>query len=220
VLAQQFHLNHGQIDSFAKGVGGAPLGAAPQLQELLFADPPAANGKIAGPVLLGDDRLVLAKVLEHRAPAPRALADVREAIVGAMTREQASQAALKAAEAARDQLQAGASFDAVAQGLKVSAEPAHFVGRNDPSLQGEVRTAVFAVAPPSGKPQFRALGLKDGSAAVFEVSAVRTAPPAGEQAQLERGLREAQNQGQSEVMAYLEEMRRTADVKKNPKAFE
>jgi peptidyl-prolyl cis-trans isomerase D len=220
VLAQEFHLGHGQIDSFAKGVGAPPLGAAPQLQALLFADPAPAIGKIAGPVLLGDDRLVLAKVLEHRAPQPRPLADVREAIVAAMTREQASQAALKAAEAARDQMQAGASFDAVAQGLKVSAEPAHFVGRNDPSLQGEVRTAVFAVAPPAGKPQFRALGLKDGSAAVFEVSAVRTAPAADDKAQFERGLREAQNQGQNEVLAYLDEMRRTADVKKNPKAFE
>ncbi len=220
LLAQEFHLNHGQIDSFAKGVGAPPLGAAPQLQELLFADPPPAAGKIAGPVLLGDDRLVLAKVLEHRAPRPRALADVRDAIVAAMTREEASQASLKAAEAARDQLQAGASFEAVAQGLKVSAEPAHFVGRNDPSLQGEVRAAVFAVTPPSGKPQFRALGLKDGSAAVFEVSAVRTAPAADDKAQFERGLREAQNQGQNDVVAYLDEMRRAADVKKNPKAFE
>ena len=219
-LAEEFHLDHGQIDSFAKGPGAPPLGAAPQLQELLFADPPAAVGKIAGPVLLGDDRLVLAKVLEHRAPAPRALAEVRDAIVTAMTREQASQAALKAADAARDQLQSGASFDAVAQGLKVSAEPAHFVGRNDPSLQGEVRTAVFAVAPPAGKPEVRALGLKDGSAAVFEVSAVRTAPAADDKAQFDRGLREAQNQGQNEVVAYLDEMRRAADVKKNPKAFE
>jgi hypothetical protein len=52
------------------------------------------------------------------------------------------------------------------------------------------------------------------------VSAMRTAPAAGDQAQFDRGLREAQNQGQSEVMAYLDEMRRTADVKKNPKAFE
>jgi peptidyl-prolyl cis-trans isomerase D len=220
VLAQEFHLGHGQIDNFAKGIGGPPLGAAPQLQELLFADPPAATGKIAGSVLLGDDRLVLVKVLEHHAPQPRPLADVREAIVTAMTREQASQAALKAADAARDQLQSGSSFDAVAQGLKVSAEPAHFVGRNDPSLQGEVRAAVFAVAPPAGKPQVRSLGLKDGSAAVFEVSAVRTAPAGDDKAQFERGLREAQNQGQNEVMAYLDEMRRTADVKKNPKAFE
>jgi peptidyl-prolyl cis-trans isomerase D len=220
LLAQQFHLGHGQIDSFAKGVGAPPLGAAPQLQELLFADPPAPSGKIAGPVLLGDDRLVLVKVLEHRAPQPRPLADVREAIVAAMTREQASQAALKAAEAARAQLESGASFDTVAQGLKVSAEPAHFVARNDPSLQGEVRTAVFAVAPPAGKPQVRSLGLKDGSAAVFEVSAVRTAPTGDDKAQFERGLREAQNQGQNEVLAYFDEMRRTADVKKNPKAFE
>jgi hypothetical protein len=52
------------------------------------------------------------------------------------------------------------------------------------------------------------------------VSAVRTAPAGDDKTQFERGLREAQNQGQSEVMAYLDEMRRTADVKKNPKAFE
>jgi len=145
---------------------------------------------------------------------------VTEILQNAQTDYTNAQAALKAADAARDQLQSGSSFDAVAQGLKVSAEPAHFVGRNDPSLQGEVRAAVFAVAPPAGKPQVRSLGLKDGSAAVFEVSAVRTAPAGDDKAQFERGLREAQNQGQNEVMAYLDEMRRTADVKKNPKAFE
>ncbi len=220
VLAQEFHLGHGEIANFAKGTGGAPLGAAPQLQEVLFADPPPAAGKIAGPVLLGDDRLVVAKVLEHRAPQPRPLADVRAAIVTAIIREQASQAALKAAETAREQLKAGTSFDSVAQGLKLSAEPAHYVGRNDPSLQGEVREAVFALAPPGAKPEFRALGLKDGSAAVFQVSAVRTAPAGDDKTQFERGVREAQTQGQNDVMAYLDEMRRTADVKKNPKAFE
>jgi peptidyl-prolyl cis-trans isomerase D len=220
VLAQEFHLNHGEIETFAKGPGGSPLGTAPQLQDLLFAEPPPAAGKIAGPVLLGDDRLVVAKVLEHRAPQPRPLADVRDTIVAAITREQAAQAALQAANAARDQLQAGANFDAVAQGLKVTAEPSHYIGRNDPSVQAEVRDAIFALAPPAGKPQFRTLELRDGGAALFEVSAVRTAPAADAKTQFERGVREAQTQGEKEVTAYLDEMRRTADVKKNPKAFE
>ena len=65
-----------------------------------------------------------------------------------------------------------------------------------------------------------ALALTEGGAAVFEVSAVRSATSADLQALRDRGVREAQDMGQNEVTAYLAEMRRTADVKKNPKAFE
>ncbi|HUA87938.1 MAG TPA: peptidylprolyl isomerase, partial [Steroidobacteraceae bacterium] len=116
LLAQEFHLTHGEIASFAKGPGAPPLGPALPLQQVLFADPPVATGKIAGPVLLDNDRLVVARVLDHQAPHPRPLAEVRDAIVAALVREQASQAAMKAADTARDQLQGGASFDSVAQG--------------------------------------------------------------------------------------------------------
>ena len=164
--------------------------------------------------------LVVAKVLEHRAPQPKPLAEVRDSIVAEVTKEQASEAALKAAQSARDQLQGGSAFDTVAQQLKVSAEPAHFVGRNDPSLPAQLRAAAFASPPPSGKPTVSMLALKEGGAAVFEVSAVRSATAADQQALRERGVREAQDMGQNEVSAYLAEMRRSADVKKNPKAFE
>ncbi|MGB9330936.1 MAG: SurA N-terminal domain-containing protein, partial [Steroidobacteraceae bacterium] len=144
-LAQEYHLEHGEITDFQKGAGAAPLGPAPQLQALVFAEPPVAAGRIAGPVLLGDDRLVVAKVLEHRAPQPKPLAEVRDSIVAAVTKEQASGAALKAAQAARDQLQAGTPFETLAQQLKVSAEPAHFIGRNDPSVPAQLRAAAFAL---------------------------------------------------------------------------
>ena len=49
---------------------------------------------------------------------------------------------------------------------------------------------------------------------------MRSATSADLQALRDRGVREAQDLGQNEVTAYLAEMRRTADVKKNPKAFE
>jgi len=219
-LAQEYHLEHGEIADFQKGAGAAPLGPAPQLQAVVFAEPPVAAGRIAGPVLLGDDRLVVAKVLEHRAPQPKPLAEVRDSIVAAVTKEQAAGAALKAAQAARDQLQAGTPFETLAQQLKVSAEPAHFIGRNDPSVPAQLRAAAFALPPPTGKPAVSALALTEGGAAVFEVSAVRSATSADLQALRDRGVREAQDMGQNEVTAYLAEMRRTADVKKNPKAFE
>src|SRR6516165_5030978 len=166
-LAQQFTLQQGEVKEFVKGVGGAPLGAAPQLQQLLFGDPPLGTDKIAGPVLLGDDRLAIFKVLEHRASAPKPLAEVHESIVAAITKDQGMQAALSAAQRARDELLKGGSFDAVATQLKVSADPAHFIGRNDPSVPAQIREAAFAVPRPAGKPEITTLTLNDGSGAAL-----------------------------------------------------
>ena len=219
-LAQQYALLTGEVASFAKGAGAPPLGAAPALQELLFADPPLAVGRLGGPVLLGDDRLVIVKVLEHRKPQPRPLTEVREGIAATLIRERATQAALKAAEGARAKLEGGTSFQALAQELKVPADPAHFVGRRDPSIPAPVREAVFAAPRPAGKPLFRALALGDGGAAVVAVTAVRTAAAPDPKTLGDRALQEAEHLGTDEAMAYAEEMRRTADVRKNPKAFE
>ena len=73
---------------------------------------------------------------------------------------------------------------------------------------------------PAGKPQYRALALNDGGAAVVAVTQLRTAPAADPKARLEAGAEEAQRQAADEVLAYEDEVRRTADVRKNPKAFE
>src|SRR4029077_21264178 len=69
-LAQQYNLLTGDVASFLKDAGAPPLGAAPALQQVVFADPPLPVGRLGGPVLLGDDRLVIVKVLEHRKPRP------------------------------------------------------------------------------------------------------------------------------------------------------
>ncbi|HEY0767141.1 MAG TPA: peptidyl-prolyl cis-trans isomerase [Steroidobacteraceae bacterium] len=219
-LAQEYNLQAGDVARFLKGAGAPPLGAAPALQELVFAEPPLAVGRLGGPVLLGDDRLVIVKVLEHRKPQPKPLAEVREGIVAAIARERDTQAALKAAQAARAALESGTSFDAVAQQLKLTADPAHFVGRRDPSIPVQLREAVFAAPRPAGNPVFRALTLGDGGAALVAVTRVRTAAAHDQQTQANRALQETERQGTDDAMAYLEEVRRTAQVRKNPKAFE
>ena len=210
----------GEVKEFVKGAGAVPLGAAPQLQELLFGDPPLGADKLGGPVLLGDDRLVIFKVLQHRASAPKPLAEVRDSIVATITKDQGTQAALGAAQRAREQLLKGASFDEVAQELKVSADPAHFIGRNDPSVPAQVREAAFGLGKPAGKPESRALTLNDGGAALVLVSAVRTAPAQDAAAKASRTQQESERLGTAAALAYLDEVRRTASVRKNPKAFE
>ncbi len=219
-LAQQYKLQQGEVKEFAKGAGGVPLGPAPQLQELLFGDPPLPADKLGGPVLLGDDRLVIFKVREHRKPEPKPLTEVRDSIVAAITKDEGTQAAIGAAQHAREELLKGASFDTVAQELKVSADPAHFIGRNDPSVPAQVREAAFALAKPAGKPEFEALKLNDGGAALLAVSAVRTAPTHDAEAQRNRAQQESERLGTAAALAYVDEVRRTANVRKNPKAFD
>jgi peptidyl-prolyl cis-trans isomerase D len=219
-LAQEYGLQPQDVAAFDKGAGAAPLGPAPQLQELLFGEPPLAVGRIGGPLLLADDRLVIVKVLEHHAPQPKPLAAVRDGIVAALSKDQETAAALKAAQGAREQLQGGTSFDAVAAQLKLSAEPAHFIGRADTAVPPQIREAAFALPKPAGKPEYLAVKLNQGGAAVVAVSAVRTAGAQDAQARREREVQESQHLGEAAARTYIEQVRRTAEVRVNPKAFE
>ena len=128
---------------------------------------------------------------------------------------------MKAAEAARARLESGASFDSVAQSLGLATEPAHFVGRNDPSVPAPIRAAVFAAPRPAKAAVFRALTLSDGGAAVVAITSVRTAAATASAQQLaDRAQQEAGREGVGDLLAYVGEVRRTADVRKNPKAFD
>ncbi len=221
-LAKEFKLQTGDVPQFLRGVGAAPLGAAPQLQDLVFGDSAVAPGHIGGPVLLGDDRLVLVKVLDRKKPEPKPLAEVRESIVATLKKQNATEAADKAAEAAKAKLEAGTSFDEVAKGLGVTAEPARFVGRSDSAVPAQIRTLVFDVPKPApDKPVFRTVKLDTGGAAIVEVTKLRV-DTNGEDKQQEAAQlkQEIERQGMNDAMAYLEDVRRTADVRKNPKAFE
>jgi peptidyl-prolyl cis-trans isomerase D len=221
-LAKEFKLQTGDVAQFLRGAGGAPLGAAPQLQDLVFGDTALAAGRTGGPVLLGDDRLVLLKVLDRKKAAPKPLAEVRESIVASLKKQNATEAAVKAADAAKAKLEAGTPFDEVAKDLGVTAEPARFIGRADPAVPAPIRNVVFDLPKPTpAKPAFRTLKLDNGGAAVVQVTQLRVENnDADKEQQVARAKQDADRQGMSDALAYLEELRRTADVRKNPKAFE
>jgi peptidyl-prolyl cis-trans isomerase D len=220
-LAKDLNLQTGEVAQFERGKGGAPLGDSQELEDAVFSTAVLDEHKIGGPIALGEDRLVIVKALNHKKPEPKPLATVRDEIVAALRKEHGTQAAAAAAEAARAKLNAGTSFDDVVKELGVTADAAHFVGREDPSVPAPVREAVFkAPKPADGKPVNRAVSLENGNAAVVSVSAVRIEPnPSPDD--LEREKRQViQRHAQGDAIAYLDELRRTADVSKNPKAFE
>jgi peptidyl-prolyl cis-trans isomerase D len=227
-LAREFHLETGEVPQFLRGAGGAPLGTAQPIQDIVFGESPLQPGRIGGPVLVGEDRLVLVKVTEHDKPQPVPVAEVRDAIVAQIKKERGSGAALKAATEGQAKLQSGTSFDDVAKQIGVSSEPARYVGRNDSTIPAQVREVAFNSPKPTPKPVYKAIPLQTGGAALVAVTALKTGAPEVPKdreadqikQQVMQAKQDALRHGQADADAYVEEVRRTADVRKNPKAFE
>jgi peptidyl-prolyl cis-trans isomerase D len=225
-LAKEFNLQTGGVEKFLKGAGGPPLGTAQPIQDIVFGDSPLQPGHVGGPALVGEDRLVLVKVTEHNKPQPTPLAEVSDGIGAAIKKERGSAAALQAAQEGQAKLQAGTSFDDLAKELGVTSEPARFISRTDSTIPVQLRDVVFNSPKPTDKPVYRAVPLQTGGAAVVAVTHLRAEEPAGDklaqhlQQQAMQAKQDANRQGEAEATAYVEEVRRTADVRKNPKAFE
>ena len=211
-----------EVPDFQRGVGAAPLGNDAALQDVVFGDAVLNQKKIGGPVNLGQDRFVIVRAVAHRKAAAKPLASVRDAVVTAVRAQKATAAALAAAELAKSRLAAGESIEKVAAQSGAKLEPARFVGRADPAMAAKVREIVFAgLRPQAGTPHYYAIALEQGGAAIVAVTAAKLAVDRSN-AQLlsQRANQQLQSAGTAAIGAYVQEMRRSADVTKNPKAFE
>ena len=218
-LAKDLGLTRGSVAQFLRGGGGEPLGSDPELQAQVFNDATLNQGKIGGPVALGEDRLVLVKVASHHKAAVKPLPEVQAEIIDLLREDRGLAAARAAAEEALKKLEAGETFEDVAKSLNVTAEPARFVSRGDPSIPAALRTAVFDAPRPTEKPVLKMAALDEGSA-VYVLTRTRTADPNANPA-----LVQQQNQqrvyraAQGDVAAYVSEARRKAKVVTNPQVF-
>jgi peptidyl-prolyl cis-trans isomerase D len=221
-LAKRFGLMTGEVKNFTSTGGGAPLGNKPELLSAVFSDDALSGGRIVGPLAIADDRVVVFRVLAHHPPAPEPIASVRDQIVAAITKADSSHAALAAADGAVKQLQGGGTLDAVARSLGVAAQPAAWVGRDDPSVPAQVRDAAFdAPQPQAGKPIYQALALDNGGAAVVAVSAVKPGQPGANTKNDEQLIEQyMRRDSDAQFTSYLDELQRRSSIKRNPGVFQ
>jgi peptidyl-prolyl cis-trans isomerase D len=223
VLAKEYGLQTGDIPQYLRGGGGGALQDVQSVQDLVFGDAAVNVGQLGGPALAGEDRLIVIRLLDRKKPQLKALAEVHDSIAADLRKQAGTEAANKAAESALAKLDGGASFDEVTKQLAVTSEPAKFIGRSEQAVPAQLLTAVFAAPKPTaaGKPVYRAVRMTTGGAALFALTALRTQP--GDQDKQVNGLlarQAASRLGEQDIAAYVDEVRRTTDVKKNLKAFD
>ncbi|MGA2025137.1 MAG: hypothetical protein ABSH23_10295, partial [Steroidobacteraceae bacterium] len=149
------------------------------------------------------------------------LASVRDEVIAAIRKNASGSAAQTAADEAVKQLDAGMSFDAVVKSLGLSAAPAASFGRSDPQLPVQVRDAAFAAPHPGDKPEYRALSLDSGGAAILMISAVHAGSAGANPKNDEQLVTEyVRRDREGDMAAYLLELERRASVKRNPSVFE
>ena len=219
-LAKEFNLTPGEVPQFLEGKGGAPLGQAKALQSQLFGATAIATGTLGGPVILDNDKMAIFEVAARQPPHVKPLADVRDSIIAALQKQRETDAALAAANAARAQLLSGTSFDQVAKGLKVSAEPPKFVGRGDPSVPAEILSVAFDAPKPSHGPVYEAVTLQNGGAALLAVTQMRNGTQTNKFLQQALQQEQLQRNGNAAALGYIAQLRATAKVRKNPDAFQ
>jgi peptidyl-prolyl cis-trans isomerase D len=220
-LAQDLGLTRGSIPEFLRGGGAEPLGSSVDLQQTVFSDATLNQGKVGGPVPLGEDRLVVVKVTAHHKAVVKPLEVVREEIVALLKEERGVAAAKAAAEAAVAKLTAGEKLEAVAKASNVNAEPARFVGRGDPSIPAALRTAIFEAPRPTEKPVINFASLDDGSTAVYVLTRTRVADAATNPTLVQQQNAQLQQRSaQGDVAAYIAEAKRKAKIVTNLGVFE
>ena len=220
-LARNLGLTRGSIAEFLRGGGAEPLGSGVELQQVVFDDATLNQGKIGGPIALGEDRLVLVKVTAHHKSVVKPLAQIHDEIVGLLRHERGVIAAKAAASELVPKLEAGGKLAAIAPAGKASVEAGRFVGRGDPSIPAALRTAVFEAPRPEGKPVVKTISLDDGSSAVFVVTRTRVADTsANPQLVQQQGATLMKRTGIGDVAAYVSEAKARAKIVKNPAVFE
>lgn len=221
-LVTEEKLRAAEIDSFTRAAGAAALGAEPALIEAVFADASVNQRRIGGPIAIGDDRFVIFRVIEHRKPSVPALESVRAQVVEQATREAASRAVRTTADEIVTAVKGGESLEKALAARGLKAEAARYIDRRDPSVEAPLRETAFSLPRPrEGVVSIGSAAAGTGDAYVVQITAVKSAAPVTEE--IVRRLRTQQlinRQGQAALSAYVEELRRTATVKRNPQAFQ
>lgn len=152
---------------------GEGITAEQKIREMAFSDE-VLQGNNSAPVELGEDRLVVLRLLEHKPSALRDLNSVKQDIITAMTNEQAKQQTVAKANKIKQQLLAGETIQKIATDYKLAVQQAPNLVRNKPgTLSEQVVDAIFKAAKPqSGKATVIVVPLPTGEQVVVSLNKV------------------------------------------------
>ncbi|MGZ4996314.1 MAG: SurA N-terminal domain-containing protein [Methylobacter sp.] len=193
---------------------GEGIAADEKIRNAAFTEE-VLQGNNSAPIELGTDRLVVLRLLEHKAAAARELKDVKKEIITVLQAEKAKQQAVEKARQIKVRLQAGESIQAVAAENKLQVKTAAGLTRNKEDVPLPLSQAIFKAAKPVGdKPTVFIAELPAGEQVVVSLSKVKEgAMTEDDKKQMELATKNiAKAFGQTEFNALINSLQADADV--------
>lgn len=179
-----------------------------------FAEEIVESGRNSDAIELGEDHVVVLRVVAHHVPTTKPLDEVREQIREELVRERALELAEEAAQAFLTDIEQGGDAAERAAARGGAWNPAAWVTRTDGGVPTEVLSAAFGM-PKGGVPQREIIALANGGQAVIVLTGVEAGEPAT-MTQEERDQRQRQLADQAaraELTGYAGNVSEAADVR-------
>lgn len=237
-LADESFAALSELDSVAKSLGlqvktvegytragGGTFGTEKAVIDAVFSPESLEQRQNSVPVKIGEDKVVVLRVVDHQLPKARTLAEVQPQVEAALRQDAARKAAAMAAKAAAQQSTDGGSLSA-ATGMVTTSKSA-LTRAGEDGVPPELAKAAFVAGRPGadGKPVAGTVGLANGDTLAFIVKSAQAGslPAGGEElliARRQNALQGAQRNAAAEFGAYTNELRRTSKIERNPATFE
>ncbi len=196
--------------------GGTGIAASEDIVEAAFSEDVLLNGNNSTPVEIGDEDVVVLRLLEHqdaaRQPLDKISADVKQRLVDEKARLLAES---KGAELLGSITEQGASLEDAAASLQKEVQQTGMVGRNAAEQPAPVVAKAFTLdAPVAGEPVYAGFALPQGDYVILALDEVKQ----GDLASLPEGARKqalrefSKIQGAAEMAAVQESLKMQAKI--------
>jgi peptidyl-prolyl cis-trans isomerase D len=219
VVARKAGLTVQDVPNYSRLSGGGILGNVPAVTEAAF-NQDSLDGRLSPIVEVEKGRGVVLRVTDHKLPQQKPLESVRTEVVAAWKKQRGMELANVAAAQAAKRLAAGEAWDVVTKSLGGTVQAPKFVSRSDQDVPLEIRTNAFTAPKPGAKPLYANVGLANGDAAVFALSAVREDPDDIKLKEADLRTQYAGRMASGEAQSYAAAARAEAKVTLNPQAFD
>ncbi|MDD5268769.1 MAG: SurA N-terminal domain-containing protein [Methylococcales bacterium] len=198
---------------------GEGIAADEKIRSVAFSEE-VLQGNNSTPIEQGTERLVVVRLLEHKAAAKRELNEVKQEVAGVLSKEKAKLGTVQKAKQIKERLQTGESIQVVAADNKLEIKTEKGLVRGKNKLPEAVSDAIFKAAKPvGGKPSVFITALPSGDQVVVSLSKVTAGIMSeDDKKQLELAKKNIANAfGQAEFNEVLNSLQAEADIEVNKK---
>jgi peptidyl-prolyl cis-trans isomerase D len=212
--AKQLEMPVQKTELFDRDFGGG-IAVYPKIREAAFSDTVLGERNNSEAIEVGENHVVVLRLLEHKPAAPRKFEDVVAEVKSTLANDRQGKKAKEDADALFKRLQAGESLDALGASVGVQVVAAEGIGRNGMTHDAKLVGEVFKLPrPDSGKAALSLVQGGDQRYSLLELTGVKDGDPKAADSAARTAARDSLKSGfaSSDNIALRDALRKRVEI--------